>query len=129
MILDAPVEDPRDESIADLVTRLVEDAQAYARAETALLKEIARHRAERAKNGAILLAAGGLLLLLAALSMLLGLVLGLATLIGPLAAGLVVAAVLGVGGFVMVRIGSKGVRALKGDEEEQKALARGEAMP
>ena len=61
--MDAPVRDPRDQTIADLVSRLTDDARAYAQAEVDLLKEIARHRAARARTGAILLVAGAVLLL------------------------------------------------------------------
>jgi hypothetical protein len=55
--------DPRDESIGELVSRLIEDGRAYARAELDLVKRIASHRAGKAKSGAILLGIGVTLLL------------------------------------------------------------------
>jgi hypothetical protein len=124
--LDAPFGDPRDDSVGDLVGRLVEDARTYAQAEVDLLKQVARHRAGRARNGAILLAGGAVLLLSSLTAIILGLVLGLADLIGPVLAGLVIAALLAGTGFFLVRMGLAGLGALSGDEEEQKALSKGE---
>ena len=126
--MDAPVRDPGEESIGDLFGRLIEDGRTYARAEIDLLKEIARHRAERARTATILLVGGGVLLLSSLTALVLGLVLGLATLTGPLLAGLIVAAGFAAVGYLLVRVGLKGLRALSGDEEERQAVARGETM-
>jgi len=127
--LDAPGRDPQEESIGDLFGRLIEDGRAYARAEIDLVREVARHRAGRARNGLIALAAGGLLLLGAFFAALLGAVLGLAALIGPLLAGVAVALALAGLGYVLVRIGLAGLRALGGDEDEAEAVRRGEQAP
>ena len=127
--MDAPVDDPRDESIGDLFGRLIEDGRTYARAEIDLLKEIARHRGERARTGLILLVGGAVLLLSSLTALVLGLVLGLAALTGPLLAGIIVAAALAGTGYLLVRVGLKGLRALGGDEEEKQAVARGETIP
>jgi Putative Actinobacterial Holin-X, holin superfamily III len=126
--LDAPAQDPREESIGELVGRLVEEGRVYARSEVALYKEIARHRAGRARSGLVLLGAGALLLLSSVTALILGLVLGLAALIGPLLAGLAVAALLAGGGYLLLRIGIGGLTALSGDEEERQALERGENL-
>lgn len=127
--MDAPVRDPREESIGDLIGRLVEDGRSYARAEIDLLKEIARHRAGRARTGLVLLVAGGVLLLSSLTALILGLVLGLAALTGPLLAGIIVAAALAGTGYLLVRFGLTGLRALSGDDEEKQAVARGETVP
>lgn len=127
--MDAPAQDPDEESIGDLFGRLVEDGRAYARAEIDLLKQIARHRAARARNGLIMLVAGGVLLLTSLTALVLGLVLGLAALIGPVLAGLAIAAVLAGTGYGLVRYGLTGLRALGGDEEERQAVTRGELAP
>lgn len=119
----SPASDPREETIADLVSRLVADGRAYARAELDLVKQIARHRTEKAKGGAIKLGAGVTLLLCALTAFVLACVLGLATLIGPFAAGLVVAAIFAGIGYLLLRSGLAGVSALGGDEEEKAALA------
>lgn len=124
-----PAQDPREESIAELVSRLIEDGRLYARAEIDLLKQIARHRAGRARSGLILVAAGGVLALSAVTALVLGLVLGLATLIHPLLAGLVVAAALAGLGYLLIRYGLVSVRALGGDKEEREAVTRGETAP
>jgi hypothetical protein len=124
--LDAPAQEPEEESIGDLFGRLVDDGRAYARAELDVLRQIARHRAARARNGLIMLAVGGVLLLTSLIALMLGLVLGLAALIGPVLAGLAIAAVLGGIGYGLIRYGTTGLRALGGDEEERQAIARGE---
>ena len=82
----------------------------------------------RQSGTAILLTAGAVLGLSALTALILGSVLGLATLIGPVLAGLAVALVLAVAGYVLVRIGISGLGALSGDEEERQALARGETL-
>jgi hypothetical protein len=127
--LDAPAHDPREESVGDLLGRLVEDGRNYARAELDLLRQIARHRAGRARNGLILLAGGGVLALSALTALIIGFVMGLATLIGPVLAGLAVAAVLAGSGYLLIRFGLGGLSALGGDEEERQALGRGEKLP
>ena len=127
--MDAPAPEPEEESIGDLFGRLVDDGRAYARAELDVLRQIARHRAARARNGLIMLAVGGVLLLTSLIALVLGLVLGLAALIGPVLAGLAIAAVLAGIGYGLIRYGTTGLRALGGDEEERQALARGEQAP
>lgn len=118
--------DPRDESIGTLLGRLADDGRAYVKAEIGVYKAVAARRAARAKKGLIALAAGAVLLVTSVTALLLGLVLWLATLIGPLLAGLAVAALLVLSGFVLVRIGVSGLRALGGDEAEREALSRGD---
>jgi hypothetical protein len=127
--LASPSHDPRDETIGSLATRLMEDGRAYARAELDLVKRIAAHRASKAKSGAILLGIGVVLLLCSLTALVLALVLGLATLIGPFGAGMAVFLVLAIAGGLLAWSGSKGLAALGGDEEEKKALARAEARP
>jgi hypothetical protein len=119
--------DPRDETIGSLFSRLMEDGRAYARAELDLVKRIAAHRAGKAKSGAMLLGIGVTLLLCSLTALVLALVLGLATLIGPFAAGMAVFLVLAIAGGLLARSGAKGLAALGGDEEEKAALARAEA--
>ena len=127
--MDAPVQDPNEESIGDLVSRLIDDGRAYARAEIDLLKEIARHRSQRARTGLILLVAGAVLALSGLTALVLGFVLGLAVLTGPLLAGIIVAAALAGIGYLLVTIGLKGLKALKGDDDEKQAVTRGESVP
>lgn len=124
--LASQVDDPREETIGTLVSRLVEDGRAYARAELDLVKRIARHRAAKAKSGAVLVGIGITLLLCAQTALVLALVLGLATWIGPFGAGMVVFAVLALVGGLLAWSGVKGLAALGGDDEEKAALARAE---
>ena len=126
---DVSGEDPREESIGDLFGRLIDDGKSYAKAEIDVYREVALHRAGRAKSGLVALVAGAILLLSALTALVIGAVLGLSLLIGPWLAGLAVAAVLVLAGGLLIRSGIAGLRALKGDEEERKALARGENRP
>ena len=127
--MDAPVRNPQEESIADLVGKLIDEGREVARTEVALYKQIALRRSARAKSGLVQLVAAGILAWFAGLALTFGLVLALATLIGPLASGLLLAAAMGVGAYVLLQKGLKGLQALSGDEEERVALARGEALP
>ena len=124
-----PVDTPQEDSIADLVGRLVDEGREVARAEVNLYKQIALRRSARAKSGLVLLVAAGLLAWFAGLALTFGLVLALATLIGPLAAGLALALVMGVAAWFLLQKGLAGMKALSGDEEERSALQRGEALP
>lgn len=121
--------DPRDETIGALVKRLLDDGRAYARAELDLVKRVAKHRAAKAKSGAMLLGIGITLLLCSLTALVLALVLGLATLIGPFGAGMVVFLALAIAGGLLARSGAEGLASLGGDDEEKAALARAEARP
>ena len=118
--------DPKEESIGELLGRLADDGRAYVKAEVGVYRAIAARRAARAKSGLIALAIGAVLMITSVTALLLGLVLWLSTLIGPLLAGVAVAAVLILSGFLLIRIGVSGLRALGGDEAEREALARGD---
>jgi hypothetical protein len=121
--------DPKEESIGALFGRLADDGRAYAKAELNLYRQIARRRAARARGGLIALIAGAVLLLSSLTALIFGLVLWLAGLIGPLLAGLAVAASLILIGYLLIRVGANGLKALGGDEDERAALARGETRP
>lgn len=118
--------EPKDESIGELLGRLAEDGRTFVKAEVDVYKAIAARRMARARNGLIALAIGGVLLVCSVSALLLGLVLWLATLIGPLLAGLAVAALFIMVGLVLVRVGIGGLKALGGDEAEREALTRGD---
>ena len=126
--MDSPVENPQDESIADLVGKLIDEGREVARAEVALYKQIALRRSACAKSGLVALVAAGLLGWFAGLALVLGLVLGLATLVGPLAAGGILAAILALAAYLLMRRGLAGLKALSGDDEERAALERGETV-
>lgn len=118
--------EPEDESIGALLGRLAEDGRSYVKAEVALYRAIAARRAARARNGLIALAIGIVLLIASVTALLFGLVLWLATLIGPLLAGLAVAALLILVGLLLVRFGVGGLKVLGGDAAEREALSRGD---
>jgi hypothetical protein len=126
--LDAPVRNPQEESIADLVGRLIDEGREVARTEVNLYKQIALRRTAKAKSGLILVVAAGLVALLAGIGLVVGLIMALATLIGPLAATLAVVLVMGVAAFFLLKKGLAGLAALSGDEEERTALERGELI-
>ena len=118
--------EPKEESIGELIGRLADDGRAFVKAEVDVYKAIAARRMARARNGLIALAIGAVLLVCSVTALLLGLVLWLATLIGPLLAGLAVAAALILVGVILVRIGVGGLKALGGDDAEREALTRGD---
>jgi len=113
-------------SIGDLFGRLADDGKAFVRAEANLYRKIALHRAGKARSGGIAIVAGALLLNAALIVMLIGLALELALYFGPLIGGLIVAALAGGAGFLLIRFGAGRLKALAGDAEEKAALAAGE---
>lgn len=89
------------ESIATLVTRLSGDAREVARAEIALTKAKVGDAVGRYKNAAIFFAVAGVLGLAALIALLVGLILTLATLVGPgFATLIVIGTVLAVAGVL-----------------------------
>jgi high-affinity Fe2+/Pb2+ permease len=127
--LDAPAGNQAESSIGELFGRLGDEARAYARAEANLFRSIARHRIGKARNGAIALVAAALLANAALIVLLVGLALELALITTPAIGALIVAGVVLVGAFLLVRYGAPKLGALGGDEEERKALKTGETLP
>jgi hypothetical protein len=123
--LDAPGEDPRQESIGDLVGRLIEDGRSYAEAELELVKAIAEYRALRARRALVALAVGWFLLVTSTTAVVIGAVLSLAQHLDAFWAGLVVGVPLAAGGYALVSYGWAGVKGLTRDKAEQEALDRG----
>jgi Ni/Fe-hydrogenase subunit HybB-like protein len=123
--LDSPTGGSGEESIGDLFGRLVEDGRAYAEAELALVKAIARYRAQRAGRALAALGAGAVLLLSAVTALVIGLILGLSQFMSPFLAGLIVAALLAGGGWLLVNRGLAGIKGLGRDEAEQQAIDKG----
>lgn len=123
--MDAPAGEPRDESIGALIARLVEDGKSYAEAEFEVLKEIAAHRAVRARRALVALAAGWFLLVAAMTALMIGMVTGLAQHMSPFLAGLTVGVPLAAAGYFLVSFGWAGVKGLGRDKAEADAVARG----
>jgi hypothetical protein len=123
--LDGPAADPSEESIGDLFGRLIEDGRAYAEAELALVKAIAEYRAIRARRAFVALAAGAFLLVSAMTALVIGAVTGLSQYMSPFLSGLLVAAVLAGGGYLLVNSGVTGIKGLGRDKEEQQAIEKG----
>ena len=125
--MDARVQNPAaDPSIGDLFHQLVDDGRTLVGAEVNLYKQVALYRAGKAKTGIVAMVAGGLLAYAGLIAALVGFVIGLADLIGPVAGGLVVFAVSGIVAFLLLRWGAGKMSALSGDPEERAALAAGE---
>lgn len=91
--------------IGTLIGRLVEDGKSYARAEIGYVKALAGERVRAARTGAIFLVAGLVLLHGALIALFVGLVLSLATVVGPLWAMLIVVAAASAIGGVLAKIG------------------------
>ena len=131
MIVDARVQtsrpdNPDDASIGDLFHELVDNGRNLVSAEVNLYKQIALYRTGKAKNGLVALVAGGLLAYAALIAFLVGLVMGLADLVGPVLGGVIVLAVCGIIAFFLFRFGASKMAALGGDPEEKAAIAAGE---
>lgn len=94
---------PGEEGVATLVSRLVDDSRTLVSAEVALYKAKAGERVAAYKSAIVLFAIAGVLALAALIALLVGLILSLATLIGPLGATAVVV------GVVLVLAGVLGV--------------------
>lgn len=89
------------ETLTTLVGRLVDDGRNLVGAEIALYKARGLERVSRYKSAAIFFVAAGVLALAGLIALLVGLILSLATLIGPLGAtAVVVVAVLVVAGIL-----------------------------
>jgi hypothetical protein len=123
--LDAPTGEPHEESIGALIARLVEDGKSYAEAEFEVLREIAAHRAVRARRALVALAAGWFLLVAAMTALMIGMVTGFAQHMNPFLAGLAVALPVSAAGYFLVHFGWTGVKGLGRDKAEADAIARG----
>ena len=115
-------------SLADLLGDLVGDGKELVRAEAKLYQEIAIHRAEKASGGAMALVLGGLLIHAALIGLVVGAAFALAPYVGPLLASLIVAIVIALIGFVLIRFGLAKLKALGGDAEEKAALEAGKGL-
>ena len=93
MLKPSPEHDPSqgdcDRPVGELVHELIEDGKVYARAELEHAKAIAASKANALKLPAILFAVAFLFALAAFIALVVGIANGLATMIGPLAGGIV----------------------------------------
>ncbi|MDB5696370.1 MAG: hypothetical protein JWN21_1913 [Sphingomonas bacterium] len=94
-----------DEGVSTLVHRAVDDVRELGRAEVALFKAKATERATAYKNAAIFFGAAAVLGLSAVTALLVGLILALATLVGPGWATLIVVMVTLVIAGILAKIG------------------------
>lgn len=122
-----PEQQGTDESIGDLVGRLVADGRAYAEAEFELYRAIAEHRAQRARTAVVALAIGWVLLIAALGAITIGAMIALAITIGPLLAGLAVGGPMAIAGWLFAHYGWAGIKGLGRDAPERDAIARGKA--
>jgi hypothetical protein len=125
----APREGNDETSIGDLFGRLAEDGRAFVRAEAEVYKAVAARRAGKARNGAIAIAVAFLLGLGAVVTLLVMAAFALAVHVGPLLAGLIVAAAASILAVLLVRYGAERMKALGGDAEDKAALAAAEKLP
>ena len=93
------------ESIGGLFARLADDASALIRAEVNVYRAEAMHRLAVSRAGLILIATAVLLILAALTSLLTMVAIALTPRCGPLGAGLIVAIVVLVGAYVLIRMG------------------------
>lgn len=82
-------DDEEEKPIGELFGQLIDEGKAYAKAELGLAKATAQAKAEGAKKPALLGAAAVLFLIAGVVVLCMTLALALATLVGPLAGGLI----------------------------------------
>ena len=124
--MDGRAGDPRDESIGDLLGRLVDDGRGYAEAELELYKAIAAYRGVRARRALVSLAAGWFLLVSSMTALMIGMVTGLSQYLSPFLAGVAVGVPMAGAGYLLVSYGWAGVKGLGRDKGEREAIERGE---
>lgn len=100
-----------DRPIGELVSQLVDDGKAYARAEIDLVKALAADRAAAARTAAILLGLALFVALGAIVALCVGIVMALATLIGPLLGGLVAFVLMGLAAGILGWLGAQKIKA------------------
>lgn len=120
--------DEDEETIGDLVGRLVEDGRDYAKAEFELYRAIAEYRALRARRAVVMLAIGWFLLIAAMSALTIGAMIALSLTIGPLLAGLAVFVPLALIGYLLAHFGWAGMRGLGRDPAEAEAIERGSRL-
>ncbi|MDV3257571.1 MAG: phage holin family protein [Sphingomonas sp.] len=86
---EAREEEVAEKPIGELFGQLIDEGKAYARAELGLARATAEAKAEAARKPALLAGASLLFLIAGVVVLCMSLALGLATLLGPLAGGLV----------------------------------------
>lgn len=121
-----PAPEPEAETLGQLAQRLLDDGRAYAEAEIELWRAIAEYRAIRARQALVTLAIGWFLLMAAMTALVITALIQLAQAIGPLLAGIAVGLPLAIGGYILARLGWRGIKGLGRDAPERAAIERGE---
>ena len=126
--MDSQVGTAPERSIGDLFGQLAADGRAFVKAETGLYTAIAKRRAGKAAGGVAAIVAAVFLLNAALITLIVCVALAIEPFMGPLAAGLVTFAAVGIIAYFLVRYGLGKMQALSGDAEEKAALAAGETL-
>lgn len=98
-------------SIGDLASQLVDDAKAYARAEVAVAKAIAKEKTDAAKTPLILLVVALFVAMAALNALAVGIFAALATLIGPLLGGIAAFVLIGTTAGILAWVGYSKLRS------------------
>jgi hypothetical protein len=101
-----------DRPIGELVSQLVDEGKAYAKAEIDLVKAIAADKAATARTAAILLGLALFIAFGAIVALSVGIVLALAALIGPLLGGIVAFILIGAVAGLLGWLGAQKVKAV-----------------
>lgn len=109
------------EGLGDLFARLIDNAGAVVRAEMNVYRQGALHRVRLARGGAIKLAIGFAFFIGALLCLMIGALMELAVLVGPLAAGAILAVAGALLGLMMALLGQRELTAVldQGDDDEK----------
>ena len=106
-------DDAEEKSIGELFGQLIDEGKAYARAELGLAKVTVEAKAEGAKKPVLLGAAALLFLIAGVVVLCMTLALALATLVGPLAGGLIAALVTFAIAYVFYALATRELEKLK----------------
>jgi len=106
-------EDEEEKPIGELFGQLIDEGKAYAKAELGLVKATAEAKAEGAKKPTLLGVAAALFLIAGVVVLCMTLALALATLVGPLAGGLIAAIVTFGIAAVLYLLAKQGLEKLK----------------
>ena len=100
-----------DRPIGELVSQLIDDGKAYAKAEIDLVKALAADKASAARSAAILLGLALFVAFGAVVALCVGIVMALATLMGPLLGGIVAFILIGAVAGLLGWLGAQKIRA------------------
>lgn len=112
-------------TVRDLFARVIDDVANVVRAEFNLYRQTAFRRAARARSGVTAVVCGVVIVTSGLVTLLVGILLALAPLVGPILAGIVIAAAAAIAGYLLIRAGAAQVAeiAAEADQKDHESVA------